>query len=307
VSLPYLEVPDALLAAALAGHSHTFRAAQIRALLAFQRPEGGFSGRQGPADPYYTDFALRVLLPAGAPVAELSRAAQYLASLPPAEDLAHAFSRLNSARMLAVAGHSVPAEATDPALALRQCALPGGGYRRSPDAGASAYATFIAVLCSAVADLPLPTPDDLGRALPPLQARSGGFREQPGPGQAQTSATAAVLGAHTLVPFLGDDAAARALAFLGSMQTPGGGFLAHPQAAVPDLLATFSALYALGVADALPLPCLLAAARFARSLALPAGGFLACPGDAGTDPEFTYYGLGVLSLARAAASSGAPT
>jgi geranylgeranyl transferase type-2 subunit beta len=302
VTLPYLQVPDAMLAAALAGHSAAFRAAQVTSLLAFQTPEGGFRGRQGPADPYYTDFALRVLVPAGAPTQALSRAAAYLSALPLADDLAHAFSRLNGARMLAAAGQEVTPAATDPALALELSALPGGGFRRSPGAGPSAYATFLAMLCCTLTDRALPSAASLRDALVPLQALSGGFREQAGPGQAQTSATAAVLGGHTLIPFLHAPQAQDALGFLASMQAGSGGFRAHPLAPGGDLLSTFSALYALGVAEALPLPRLLSSARFVRSLALPGGGFRACETDVGSDAEFTYYGLAALSLAHAAAT-----
>lgn len=300
MSLPYLEIPDALLAAALAQFSPAFRESQIRALLRYQCPEGGFSGREGRADPYYTDFAVRILVPAGAPDEILARAAGYVAALPPAGDLAHAFSRLNAARLLARTGHAIAPEATDPGLALRLNALPSGGYRRTPDAGASAYATFIATLCRALTGRPLPAAEELSRALLPLSSRSGGFREQDVPGHAQANATAAVLGAHALSPFLEPDRAEAAKQFLRAMQAESGGFLAHQGATEEDLLSTFSALYALGVAGELELPRLAAAARFARSLAQPDGGFRSCASDPEGDAEFAYYGLASLALARAA-------
>lgn len=300
MSLPYLEVPDALLAAALAQFSPTFRRAQIRALLRYRKAEGGFSGREGPADPYYTDFAVRVLVPAAAPPNILIGAARYVTGLPPAEDLAHAFSRLNVARLLARAGHAVAPEATDPGLALRLNALPSGGYRRTPGAGASAYATFIATLCLALTGRPLPSADELRAALLPLGARSGGFREQEVPGRAQANATAAVLGAHALSPFLEPERAEAAKGFLRTMQTESGGFLSHQGAAEEDLLSTFSALYALGVTGELGHPRLVAAVRFVRALAHPGGGFRSCLSDPEGDAEFAYYGLSSLALARAA-------
>jgi geranylgeranyl transferase type-2 subunit beta len=57
----YLDMLDAMLRPGMAGLSSRFVESQTRFVATCQQPDGGFRGRQGESDLYYTDFALRVL------------------------------------------------------------------------------------------------------------------------------------------------------------------------------------------------------------------------------------------------------
>src|SRR5437763_14347712 len=77
----YLEDLTLRLAAAIAELPEELRARQGKYLLAAQREDGGFAGREGGSDLYYTSFALRSLAMLGelhGPRAE--RAAAFLRS-----------------------------------------------------------------------------------------------------------------------------------------------------------------------------------------------------------------------------------
>src|SRR4029079_1224088 len=77
----YLEELTLRLAAAIAALPEELRMRHAKYLLAAQREDGGFAGREGGSDLYYTGFALRSLAMLGelyGPVAE--RAAGFLRS-----------------------------------------------------------------------------------------------------------------------------------------------------------------------------------------------------------------------------------
>ena len=57
----YLEALTLRLAGGIAALSEDFRASQAKYALAAQRDDGGFAGREGGSDLYYTGFALRSL------------------------------------------------------------------------------------------------------------------------------------------------------------------------------------------------------------------------------------------------------
>src|SRR5262249_10198171 len=77
----YLEALTLRLAAGICELPEELRSRQRQYLLAAQRDDGGFAGREGGSDLYYTGFALRSLAILGdlyGPVAE--RAAHFLGS-----------------------------------------------------------------------------------------------------------------------------------------------------------------------------------------------------------------------------------
>jgi geranylgeranyl transferase type-2 subunit beta len=57
----YLDMLDDLLRPGIAALSEQFTATQVRFVAGRQQPDGGFGGRRGSSDLYYTDFALRTL------------------------------------------------------------------------------------------------------------------------------------------------------------------------------------------------------------------------------------------------------
>ena len=293
----YLQGLDDLLREGLGRFGPAFVAAQTRFVLARQTLEGGFRGRRGGADPYYTDFALRLLTAAGAPRETLRGAADYLRSLPPMpRDLVDCFSRLNTARLLAMAG---VAPETDPeaiGTVLWSQALAGGGFARPGAEAVSAYHTFLGALCCEMLGVEFPEAAGTVERIRAVRCPDGGYADLPGSRWGQTSATAAAVGFLLSQHALARDERAQASGFLTAMQAPDGGFLAHAQAPQSDLLSTFTALFALATLDALGRVNLGAAARFVRELAEPEGGFRGTRSDPEADTEYTYYGVGSLCL-----------
>jgi geranylgeranyl transferase type-2 subunit beta len=300
----YLQALDDLLRAGLAPVSRGFRAAQADFVRARQLPEGGWPGRQGPADPYYTDFALRVLTAGEGADAALAAAAAYLRDLPAApRDLVDCFSRLNAVRLLEAAGlaPTVDREAVR-AVVLRQ-AVDGGGFGR-PGGGVSAYQTFLGALCCELLGLELPEAAGARERVRGLACAQGGFSDLAGETSGQTSTTAAAVGFLGLREALTAEEARGAADLLARAQAVDGGFRAHPGAPESDLLSTFTGLLTLAGLDGLDRVDLEAAGRFLKAVAAPQGGFRGTPRDSEADVEYTYYGLGVMALLQTAAAGG---
>lgn len=284
---------DALLQAGAAQLPPTFLARQREFVTSRQLPDGGFPGRLGGSDRYYTDFAVRLAGLCGAEQSLFDRAADYLAALPPPRDLVELFCTLNLARLL-----DRPVERERLADVLQAQALPKGGFAKSPGGPPSVYACFLAGLCRELLAAECPA---VAAALPVVlacQGPGGGFRELPDEGPEQTNATAAGLGYLGLMGALDETVAQRAGRFLLSMQGPGGGLLAHAAAPLEDLLSTFTGLVALTGLPGGEAADLVALARFARRQALAGGGFAAGPGDWDSDLEYAYYGVATLALVR---------
>jgi geranylgeranyl transferase type-2 subunit beta len=286
----YLDLLDGLLSTGAPALSPAFRELQVRFVRQLQLPDGGFPGRSGGSDPYYTDFALRVLRLSKSAAPEIVPS---VTTTP--REVVECFSLLNSARMLSDYGTAFPLDRHHILGALDAQQLPTGGFARRGGFEISAYNTFLAALCYEMLDLPFPSRDAAVEAVMSLQMQDRGFSELPGGSSGQTNATAAAAGFLATQNVVSEGAAL----FLQGMQSSDGGFLAYPEAPEGDLLSTFTGLVTLFSLDAFDRIDLGAVARFAKRLADPGGGFRACLSDAEPDTEYTYYGLGTLCLLRA--------
>jgi geranylgeranyl transferase type-2 subunit beta len=296
----YLQALDDLLRLGLAPVSSGFLAAQADFVLARQLPDGGFGGRRGLADPYYTDFALRVLTAGAGSRAALTAAALYLSGLPAApRNLVDCFSRLNAARLLQEAGLAATVDRDAVGAVLQRQAAAGGGFCR-PGGEVSAYHTFLGALCCELLGGALPEAAGARERLRGLRCADGGYGDHRGASSGQTNATAAAVAFLLGREALPADAARAAVDFLASMQAPDGGFRAHAGAAEGDLLSAFTGLLTLAGLDALDRVDLPAAGRFLQALGEPGGGFRGTPNDPEADIEYTYYGLGVMALLHTA-------
>jgi geranylgeranyl transferase type-2 subunit beta len=267
----YLATLDALLAAGLAAVPRSFLDRQARFIEGLQGIDGGFRGRRGDSDLYYTDFAVRVLVLCAPDCPALARVPAYLDALPPSRDIIQAFNWLNVARLL---------RRPLPEIDLAVLPPPDGAYR-----------TFLMALCRDLLGQPVPDPD----ALLVLRRDDGGFSERPGERQGQTNATAAALGALTVWGISPVDVPA-ALRCVAGMQAADGGLRAHAGIGDGDLLSTFTGLLTLsGLGDARAVR-LGDLGRFVQRLAALNGGFRAALVDDSPDAEYTYYGLGTLAL-----------
>jgi geranylgeranyl transferase type-2 subunit beta len=302
----YLDMLDELLRPGIARLSARFVAAQVDFVAGCQRPDGGFGGRQGGSDPYYTDFALRALSWLAPGHAAFDRVAGYLPRLDsPPRDVVQCFSAMNVRRLWQ--RHS-PDAAGDGAGAHNSLSwtellygrlLPGGGLARSADdQRVSAYHTFLGALCFQILGIDMPMGDEAVAAVETLRRPDGGYAEQAGQTASQTSATAAAVAFLIMNNALAPEQMAQTSRFLAQMQSADGGLRPHAEVAAGDLLSTYTGLLTLwGLAGLLPID-VASAARFLRRMAHPQGGFLACDGDDAADVEYTYYGVGTLALLR---------
>ena len=319
MSSAYLDVLDDLLRPGIDGLSVQFVHTQVRFVAGCQQSDGGFVGRQGGSDPYYTDFALRTLAWLAPNNVGFGRAAGYLAHLPCVpRDTVECFNILNARRLLerhsaAVTDDSAMADlpynlkpggkaagALDPLVVtewLQRGLLPTGGFARSADdARVSAYHTFLAALCFQMLRVDIPAIDNAIDAIESLRRSDGGYVELAGQTASQTSATAAAVAFLMMHDAMMPDKVAGTAQFLAKMQSADGGLRPHTASPCGDLLSTFTGLltlFSLGKLDHIDTT---GVARFLRSTAQPGGGFVACNGDDSPDVEYTYYAVGTLAL-----------
>jgi len=279
--------------------SDGFVDAQVRFVVRCQQPDGGFRGRQGGADLYYTDFALRSLALLAPDDAAFDRAAGYLSrQVGRPRNVVDSFSILNVHRMLVTRQTSLDRQGV--LRVLRAHLLAGGGLARSAgDPRVSAYHTFLGALCFQMLGEAMPAIDGAVRAVETLGRSDGGFAELDGQSASQTSATAAAVAFLAMHNALSSESSAQAVRFLLSMQSDDGGLKAHAAVAAGDLLSTFTGLTTLAALDGLRAIDVPGIARFLRNAAQTGGGFLACAGDDAADVEYTYYGIAALAQLRA--------
>jgi geranylgeranyl transferase type-2 subunit beta len=312
-SFAYLDMLDDWLGRGIAGLSPRFVDAQLDFLAACQQTDGGFRGRQGGSDLYYTDFALRTLDWLAPGHAAFERGLRYMAhrTSPPLDTL-ECFHLLNARRLarrhsVATAHWTIDTSAF--AAQLRARMLPAGGLARSPrDTTTSAYHTFIGALCFQMLDVEFPSAPNAVAAIEALRCPNGGYTESAGQTSPQTNATAAAVAMLLMHDALPPHAITPTAQFLASMQAADGGIRPHAAVAHGDLLSTFTGLLTLCALGELPRADTATAAQFLRATAHPNGGFLACPADDTPDLEYSYYGVATLALLRATTQSpGAET
>jgi geranylgeranyl transferase type-2 subunit beta len=300
VTLDYLDALDKLLLMGVSQLTSDFTQRQAQFVAAKQFPDGGFAGRIGKADLYYTDFGVRLMRLLSVDDDTPKPTAQWLTALPMNNaTILDCFSFLNTVRLLHDIGQDVPFEKPSLIASLRDQQLADGGFARSGVGVVSAYNTFIAALCFQMLDVDFPEAHKAVESIRRLRRPDGGYCETLGQSLSQANSTSAAVAFLTMQDALEPDAAEAAKGFLSSMQTSEGGLLAHPMAPEADLLSTFTGvltLFGLNALDGLDLP---GVARFAGVLAQPGGAFAARVGDDEPDIEYTYYGIGTLALLRA--------
>lgn len=301
----YLEELTIRLTTGVAGLPDEHRARHAAYLVRAQRPDGGFAGRQGDSDLYYTGFALRGLAILGelsGPLAE--RSADYLRGrLTGRESVVDFLSLIYGATLLDYsAGIDVFAGASPGwrqavADALEKLRRDDGGYAKGAEGNASStYHTFLVLLCRQLIDVPAPNPATIVEFLRSRRAAEGGFQEIRASKRAGTNPTAAAIGALRILDALDDETRADTVDFLCEMQTDEGGLRANTRIPIADILSTFTGLLTLAdlnATDEIDVPHLR---RFVNSLQLDGGGFHAAAWDPADDVEYTFYGLGCLAL-----------
>lgn len=182
----YLEELTVRIGTGLGKLSEDLRDRHASYLKRAQQIDGGFAGREGGSDLYYTGFALRSLAVLGeltGPLAE--RSADFLRSkLSGQETIIDFLSLVYGAMLLdASAGIDVFATASPNwrdavADALEKLRRDDGGYAKAEQGAASStYHTFLVLLCRELIDRPLPQPERVVEFIMSQRAEDGGFRE----------------------------------------------------------------------------------------------------------------------------------
>ncbi|MEM8681468.1 MAG: prenyltransferase/squalene oxidase repeat-containing protein [Planctomycetota bacterium] len=274
-----------------------------------QREDGGFAGREGGSDPYYTGFGLRSLALSGTlDDAAAQAAADFLGRrLRGHESIVDFYSLLYSAQILKLfADVDVYANVEGDwqrAVFDLLCSLrrDDGGFAKGQEGHASStYHTFLVMLCFELIDQALPQPEEARRFLCSQFVEDGGFREIRASKRAGTNPTAAAIAGLRMLGGLDDELAEPTVDFLLEMQTDEGGFRANTRIPIADLLSSFTALVTLADLGALHEVDLPAVERFVMSLWQENGGFIGASWDEVTDVEYSFYGLGCLGMLRTA-------
>jgi geranylgeranyl transferase type-2 subunit beta len=280
-------------------------------LRAAQAPDGGFPGREGDSDLYYTGFALRGLAVLDALDGDVcARAAAFLrGALTKHASVVDFFSFLYACLLVQTQGLDVLADSPPDwpervAATLETFATPDGGYNKTPYDAArptagSTYHTFLVGLCYQLLGRGLPRPRAVADFVLSRRREDGGFVEVAPARRSGTNPTAAAVGLLQLIqPEIDvlDGVRAGVAAFLAEMAGDDDGLRANGRVPLSDLLSTFTAAWTLHQLGELGRVDAAALRRFVLATERPEGGFHAGLWDEGGDVEYTFYGLGVLGL-----------
>jgi geranylgeranyl transferase type-2 subunit beta len=274
-------------------------------LKTFQQPDGGFRGREGGSDLYYTGFALRGLALLGHLQGEVAdRAASFLRSqlsrqVPMVDflSLIYGAALLDFAAGIDVFDGGTGGWQQNIARALEAFRRDDGGYAKTDEGAASSmYHTFLVVLSQQLIEQPIVDPARIVDFVRSRQRDDGGFVEMPQMKRSGTNPTAAAIGLLRILDALDESTREATLNFLVEMQTDEGGLRANTRIPIADLLSTFTGCLTLADLSALDEIDVPAVRRYAEQLQQPDGGFLGAVWDHVADVEYTFYGLGTLAL-----------
>ncbi len=318
----YLQNLTIRLATGMGNLPEDLRSLHTNYFLRAQKEDGGFGGRMGGSDLYYTSFALRGLSILGELYGEVAeKAASFLrGQLAGHQTIVDFFSLFYAANLLKVSAgidifvDSDPAWRDNVASFLATLRREDGGYAKAPEGHAgSTYHTFLVVLVLELLEKEIPDPREIVNFIESRRDPDGGWREIRASKRAGTNPSAAavatlnILRQHdTNLPEMEHDTKELTLDFLCEMQTDEGGLRANTRIPIADLLSSFTGgltLLDLDSFDELDVELLR---KFVDSLQLPEGGFQAAAWDDAHDVEYSFYGLGCLALLSGAALSGTP-
>lgn len=307
MTAPYLLNVLARLADGLQKTPLAFRERHVRYLTNKQNSDGGFSGREGESDLYYTGFALRGLavLDALTPAVSQRAAAFLREQMTRQGDVVDLFSLLYSLFLVQYTSGSdllaqSPRDWPDRVITTLESFRAGdGGFGKSPGASSgSTYHTFLVGLCHELLGKELAQRDRILEFVRSRRRDDGGYVEIAPMRRSGTNPTAAAIGVLQLL--MGDSLDQSefepAIGFLATMPSLEGGLRANKTIPLADLLSTFTGCWTLYQLDALDRLNLAQTRAYARSLEDQRGGFKGGLWDSDVDVEYTFYGLGSLAL-----------
>lgn len=280
-----------------------------QSILACQMPDGGFRGREGDSDLYYTGFAVRGLAILGGLTAEECEAVGSFIRQQPLSRLSviDLVSWLYSGLVVQLSGGEDPFSGADDdwtdqiANTLESVRTDDGGYAKTTEGAAgSTYHSFLVALTYELIGREVPQPNRLIQFLYDRQRDDGGFVEIAPMRRSGTNPTAAAVALLQKFGAMDDEIREDVRDFLRDVRSGEGGFQANSRIPFADGLSTFTGL--LTVQD-LELDDVVSSDKIERfitdkqhGLELPPGGFRGAAWDTQADVEYTFYGLGNLGL-----------
>lgn len=295
-------------------------------VLSKQLVDGGWGGREGESDLYYTGFALRTLAVLGLLEGQVAeRAAAFLQrQMGSHQGWVDLLSLVYGAQLIQASCEidcmsEVPPQWEDRLSELLQrLRRPDGGYSKSDEGRAgSTYQTFLVIVCMELLGRTIPDPMLALRFVLDQRQDDGGFLEIRVGKRSGTNPTAAAIASLSCLGALSagasTDVAAElnrkeldapmivegATEFLLDLQNDDGGFQANTRMPVSDVLSTFTACTTLWELGQLQQVRLDRTANYVRSMERASGGFAGFELDPAEDIEYTFYGLGTLALCQA--------
>lgn len=305
--LSYLEELTIQLAIGVSELPQGDRQRHIDYLQGCQQPDGGFGGREGGSDLYYTGFALRSLAILGVLDGGLAeRAAHFLRQrLTGKESVVDFLSLIYGAALLeSSAGIDVFDNVSsdwrsDVAAYIERLRRDDGGYAKGEEGAiSSTYHTFLVLICLQLLERPIPEPEGILSFIRSQHDPEGGFREIRASKRAGTNPTAAAIGVLRTLDALDPQTCEETIDFLADMQTDEGGLRANTRIPIADLLSTFTGAWTLITVGGLEEIDVTEALRYAQRMQLESGGFRGAEWDPAHDVEYTFYGLGCLAVLR---------
>ncbi|MHB1458245.1 MAG: prenyltransferase/squalene oxidase repeat-containing protein [Armatimonadota bacterium] len=295
----FLDALDMALSGGMNSLSESFTDRIKKFVVEQQMPDGGYRGRLGGSDLYYTDFAARILSLLSSDNVSFDGIHRWITTRQPEpHNIVECFNILNIRRILGKFDISILVDENQLKICIQSQELSSGGFSRPGGRQISAYNTFLASLCFQMLDYDYVNLNAMLSALYGLSRPDGGYSETSGESISQTNATAAAVACLMMHESLDADDRESALKYLISMQSSEGGLLAQPSASEEDLLSTYTGMVCMFGLDGFERMNLTSTAKYVRNLMHHDGGFRACLSDGEADVEYTYYGLGVLALLR---------
>lgn len=282
------------------------RERHARYLLEAQNPDGGFSGREGGSDLYYTGFALRSLavLRALNPAVCENAAGFLRTKMTGTAGVVDFFSLVVSCYLVPLGGGpdvlaGAPSDWKERvATTLETFRTSDGGYGKTPGAPhGSTYTSFLVTLCLQLLGVPTPDADKLATFVRSRRRPDGGYVEISAMKRSGTNPTAAGVGLLQILGGMSEFESLETADFLAALPSAfEGGLRANDRIPAADLLSTFTGgwtLDQLGHGAKLDWEQVRDYALACQKL----GGFRGGLWDDRADVEYTFYGLGTLALA----------
>lgn len=270
-----------------------------------QRDDGGFAGREGESDPYYTAFALRALWILDRLTPEIGEsAARFLRGrLGAKEGVVDLISLIFAAAICemsvgaVVIGDEDTVWADNVAQLLESLRTDDGGFAKSPEGRAgSTYQTFLSVLCLELMGRQPEARDSVVGFVGSQAHPEGGYLEIRAAKRAGVNPTAAAIGTLKALNALKTIDQEQTVDFLASMQSDEGGLSANTRIPFADLLSSCTGMITLvdlGATDAVDVGRIRS---YAESMQAADGGFTGFVLDEVADVEYTFYGIATLAL-----------